>query len=358
VRMLARRPMIVVLLLAGLALAAVWGTAAGQDLRPWPTPPPKPAPDGEVPPRVPVMQGDTVDDPFALPAIPCTVTGNTCAFNDDYDHSCPYDVVSTARDLVYEYVCDVSVTVKLDLCSSTYDTKVIVFEDVANNVIACNDDFCAWQSQLSDVRFAAGHTYYIVIDGYSGADCGDYVLEIEEYVPCVLECPPGAVPEGEPDCHDDYNDVYNSGCGCHPDFCFAHLEPSCDPIVICGTTGVFSFGSLLYRDTDWFEIDVTESSNICLAGDAEIPMYYCIIDGRSGCEGYEVVATADVGPCAPMTDLCHFCDPGTWWLWAGPAMWDPSLACGSVYWMEITGYTNTVSPAAGTTWGRVKGLFR
>jgi hypothetical protein len=344
------------ILIVGSLLAAVLGVAAAQDLWPWPTPPPKPAADGEAAPRVPVTQGDTVDDPFTLPAIPCTVTGNTCAFNDDYEYACPY-AVAAGRDVVYEYVCDASIAVTIDLCASTYDTKVLVFEDVANNVIACNDDWCTYQSQLRDVRFVAGHRYYVVVDGYGGYDCGDYILEVEEYVPCVVVCPPGAIPEGEPDCYEGYEDVYNGGCQVDPFPVFQVLEPSCDPIVICGTTGNFMFNSLIYRDTDWFEVNLTNDAEICLAGDAEIPMYYFIMDGRAGCSGV-IVAYAHVGPCAPMADLCYQCGAGRWWLWAGPDSWDLSIVCGSVYWMEITGYTNGVTPAESTTWGRVKSLFR
>jgi hypothetical protein len=305
-----------------------------------------------------------VEDPFVIPGLPFTATGNTCGFNHDYDHACPYQG-SVAKDVVYRYECAADVAVDIGLCESTYDTKVYVFEDTANNVIACNDDYCSLQSVLTHVPFAAGHAYYIVVDGYDAAACGDYVLAVKEHEPCVLECPAGAMPEGEPVCHDHYNDAYNSGCDCYPSECFVELQPSSDPIAICGTTGVFSYHTALYRDTDYFRIDVTQAANICLAGDAEIPMYYFIIDARGGCNSYyTVVAYAEVGPCSPIADLCYYCEPGTWWLWAGPLNWDPSFPCGSVYWMEITGYTPDPSgvpeegPEQGTTWGRVKGLFR
>ena len=355
-RMLARTSAILMLLVLGLGLAAVGIPAAAQETGRWSTAPAKPAPAGEAALRVLVTQGDTVEDPFVIPSLPFTVTGNTCAFNHDYDHACPYQG-SLAKDVVYRYECSEDVTVTIDLCQSTYDTKVYVFEDVAGNVIDCNDDYCSFQSRLWQVPFAGGHTYYIVIDGYDAAACGDYVLVVEEYIACVFECPAGALPEGEPECHDDYNDNYNGGCGCLPYPCFTQLQPSCDPIVICGTSGVFTANTATYRETDWYQIDLTQSANICLSGDAEIPMYYFIIDGRDGCMG-DVVAYAVAGPCELMTDLCYQCGPGTWWLWAGPLQWDLDFACGSVYWMEITGYTNEASPAEGTTWGRVKDLFR
>jgi hypothetical protein len=309
------------------------------------------------PPEVPRIQGDTVDDPFVIYAIPFSTAGETCGFNNDYDYACPY-TGSTSPDLVYSYVPTADLAVVIDLCSSTYDTKVYVYEDSVGAPIACNDDYCSWQSYLGDVPLQAGHTYYIVIDGYGGS-CGAYVLDFYTYCcPQSLECPPGAMPEGEPDCYDGYVDTYNGGCNVAPFPVFQVLEPACDPIVICGTTGVYSFDSLLYRDTDWFELDLTGPADICLAGDSEIASYFFIIDGRNGCADLEIMTYAIVGPFAPVSGLCWYCDAGTWWMWSGPSAWDVNYLCGSTYWMEITGYTGGASPASETTWGRVKGLFR
>jgi hypothetical protein len=352
----AMRTMVLTLSILCLIVAGMnVGPASAQAVSPWPwsSAASKPLPDGEPAPLVPRVQGDTMEDPFIMPAVPFSITGNTCGFNQDYDVMCPYG--SMAPDVVYKYVCEASVAVDIDLCASTYDTKVILYEDSAYNFYACNDDYCAYQSYINNLALAAGHVYYIVVGGY-GQSCGDYSLDIDEHELCVLECPPGAMPEGEPDCYTNYEDTYNGGCSTGV---FQMLEPSCDPIVICGTTGVFLYyDTALYRDTDWFQIDLTATSNICLAGDSEIPLYYFIIDGRGGCAGMQIVASAQAGPCEPMSGLCHSCEPGTWWLWTGAAQWDLSFACGSVYWMEITGYTNDVSPSDHTTWGDVKGLFR
>ena len=38
----------------------------------------------------------------------------------------------------------------------------------------------------------AGVQYFIVVDGYGG-DFGDYLINITEFTPCVLECPAGTV---------------------------------------------------------------------------------------------------------------------------------------------------------------------
>jgi hypothetical protein len=304
------------------------------------------------------IRGDTVAEPFIVDVFPFSATGSTCSFNHDYDYACPY-AGSTAKDVVYKYTCIISQRVNIDLCQSTYDTKVYVFEDTVDNVIACNDDHCSWQSQLACVPFSVGHTYYVIIDGY-GSSCGDYVLAVEPFVPCVIECPPDATPEGEPDCYDGYNDTYNSGCNATPFPVFQIIEPGPDsPTVICGTTGVFTYGTVLYRDTDWFELcPVAIYGTICLAGDAEVPTYFFIIDGNYGCSGLSIVAYGLAGPCAPVGDICWDTGwSGTWWVWAGAAAFDPYYACGSKYRLEIWGY-GPYSPTIDTTWGSVKELFR
>ena len=46
--------------------------------------------------------------------------------------------------------------------------------------------------EVSRKRFS-----HIVIDGY-GTEFGDYVLNISEVVPCVIDCPAGSAIENEP----------------------------------------------------------------------------------------------------------------------------------------------------------------
>ena len=86
--------------------------------------------------------------------------------------------------------------VDIDLCGSSFDTKVYVYENSATpgNPYACNDDFytdsiCGiYVSKIEGVALTAGNTYFIVIDGYSGSDYGNYVLKISEVVQ-VPSCP-------------------------------------------------------------------------------------------------------------------------------------------------------------------------
>jgi hypothetical protein len=299
------------------------------------------------------VTGDTVADPFSVGTLPFTATGNTCDFANDYDYACPY-TDSTAPDVVYELVPTADMAITVDLCASTYDTKVYVY-DSGMNILACNDDYCDVQSLVRNVPVTTGHTYYIVIDGYGGS-CGNYNMVITEHIPCELTCSPGAMIEGEPVCYDGYYDTYNSGCNATPFPAFQsfHVGPWLD-ITICGTTGVFPFDTVMYRDTDWFELDCC--TFISVSGDAEVPCYFSIIDGRGGCDEPPIVAYAVAGPCAPVSDMWYVPDDGPWWVCVCPSVWDYSLACGSLYNLRIQAQ-GCGSPAESTTWGRVKGLFR
>ena len=126
--------------------------------------------------------GDTIALAHVIPSLPWySDSGTTAGYNDDYDEVCPY-TGATAPDVVYKYVATSYVAVNIDLCGSSFDTKLYVY-NAALALIACNDDFyfgapCGvYVSKLENVNFNAGTTYYIVVDGY-GAASGSYVLTV------------------------------------------------------------------------------------------------------------------------------------------------------------------------------------
>ncbi len=104
-----------------------------------------------------------------------------------------------APDTVYVYVSPEDVSVDITLCGgiTDYDTKLLVFEDECYNYLpmACNEDACTapnlpypFASELRDVQFLAGHTYYIVVDGYPNY-YGHFTLSITRVdpIPAVSE---------------------------------------------------------------------------------------------------------------------------------------------------------------------------
>ena len=233
------------------------------------------------------LEGDTCEDPFIIPdSLPYEdTTHNSCDFGHDYDEVCPYSG-STAPDVVYLYTPSQDVTVHVDLCDSLYDTKVYVYESYCGGtVVACNDDACGSTGFMSEVivDMLANTPYYIVVDGY-GTSCGVYDLLVEAGEPCIVECPPDGIPEGEPDCYDEYVDTYNGGCNYTPS---VFLNFTCNT-TICGTSGTYLFGGSQYREMDWFQMlpDPYTGGMVSMDIAAEFaPVNGWILDGTAGCAG-------------------------------------------------------------------------
>ena len=304
------------------------------------------------------VEGETIETAFVIDWLPFFDSIDTCPFLDDYDEACPYDG-STSPDVVYSYLCMYDCTVVIDLCESDYDTKVYVYENehTPGWPLACNDDYpgCGPNGYRSWImtEFEQGNTYYIVVDGYTG-DCGTCELYIEDYVPCV-QCPSGAFVETEPGCMDPLNDIDNGGCNSDPPV-FDYLEPSEETINVCGTSGTYVAGNNNYRDTDWYQIDLANESEIDIWCIANFLVRIGFVDGREGCEGASsYYSYVDGYPCG-LVQLVETLPAGTWWIWVGPANFT-DVPCGEEYVFELTGYT-PVTPVEDASWSTIKALFR
>lgn len=133
-------------------------------------------------PAAPRGAGDTIDTAIPIPSLPFLDTGNTCAYADNYDVMCPYGL--SAGDVVYSFTPLSNTSVEISLCQSAYDSKLYVWENEANELLTCNDDYCGadgYRSLLFNIPFLAGNTYYVVVDG-AWLSCGDYELEITEVI--------------------------------------------------------------------------------------------------------------------------------------------------------------------------------
>ncbi|MFH1680466.1 MAG: hypothetical protein ABIH26_07465 [Candidatus Eisenbacteria bacterium] len=309
-------------------------------------------------------EGDSIENAIPIPSLPFMDAGNTCGFADDYDEACPYPN-STSPDVVYEYAAPYMMYGIIDLCESGYDTKVYVYDFDGGygfgNPYACNDDACGtngFRSEIYPILFEGGHTYHIVVDGYGG-DCGNYVLGVHEIFVEILTCPSGALLEGEEDCHDDYDDQFNGGCGTHPTPVFSPLAgtPGGAAFSVCGTSGTFLNDGLQFRDTDWYELHVAEENTITFECAANFLVEIVVLDGSGGCESYEILEFATAGLFPDMASITRTYQPGTYWFWVGPSVFY-GVPCGSLYVMTISGFTSGPSAAAESSWGTIKTLFR
>jgi hypothetical protein len=143
--------------------------------------------------------------------------------------------------------------------------------------------------------------------------------------PCVLGCPPEAVPEDEPRCAARYVDQFNGGCDGDP----VLFSPMALGVPVCGESGVFEQGVELVPEFDWYQIELVRALELALIVQAEFPVRGWIIDGNDGCPG-TIVASAATLPCETLTITADV-DPGTHWLVVAPASASDLATCGARY---------------------------
>ncbi len=276
--------------------------------------PAKPASNVTPPPADPEVLrqgGDTIADAVRVPIPSIDLAGTNAGYNDDYDEICPY-TYSGSPDVVYSILPDADMGLDLDMVGSFYDTKIFVYDENLA-LVACNDDFYPdYTSKIEDLPVIGGMEYFVVVDGYGG-DSGDYLLDIVESVPCIIECPVGAVLEDEPPLANDYVDVHNGGCASESG---GVMQPITDPL-FCGVSGFYLASGGNTRDTDWFLIDIPASGVLEIIGDAEEPSYMFEL-GPQDCNTVGVLQDVTIGDCVEAS-MTITGEPGsTVWFWVGP----------------------------------------
>jgi hypothetical protein len=261
--------------------------------------------------------GDTIEDAIPI-TIPGTFVGTTVGYNNNYDEICPWRG-STAPEVVYVTTPDLDLMVDMDLCYSTFDTKLYVYDENLN-LLACNDDFnfappCySYTSKLTEFLMIAGLTYYIVVDGW-GPYAGDYQLDIYPVLPCYLTFPAGAQYEDEPPLVDGYLDAHNGGCS-SPDFGFP-MQPILGPVFGGNSGWYISATGGEARDTDWFTIEIPASGILEITGLAEHRTLLAEIWPQD-CSNLGANQILVLSPCIEAT-MTIMGEPGAQiWLWVSP----------------------------------------
>lgn len=269
---------------------------------------------------------DLPDGSVTIASLPFSDTGNSCDAYDDFDAVCPF-TGSTSPDEFYTYEPAADTAIVVSLCTSGYDTKVYILDGDFNE-IACNDDSCGddgFKSELDCTELAGGGTYHIAVDGFGG-ECGDYAIFVEECTPpgpCLVECPPEGVDEGEP-CGEDTN----GGCNSDPPV-FFDLE--CDS-TLCGI-GWADGGT---RDTDWLQVDTSADgfdTTFTFCATAEYEHVVGIVSDAAGEPTSDCGAAAVLDPFAtglPCEEACIEVGPlapGVYWFFAAPVVFD-LVPCG------------------------------
>jgi hypothetical protein len=317
-----------------------------------PNPCSAPSPLANVPPERDRQGGDTIGSATVVGSLPYADSGSTTGFANDYDEVCPY-TGSTAPDLVYRYTATSNVAITIDLCASAYDTKLYVYLDVQGCLVACSDDascgYSGYQSQVEGVSLAAGHTYYIVVDGY-GSSSGSYELVIAGFEPCAVPCPSGAMVEGEGPCVDNYVDQYDGGCNGSGWFEIMAQYSGC--AAVCGTSCTYLYQGLSYRDTDWYAA-IASGGPVTATCTAEFPLQFIFIYGPD-CDNlqYNYLQAA---ACSPATLCYNIASGGEFWLWVGPSVFSGIPT--SNYVLDVCGLQGGIIPTEVLSWGAVKARY-
>lgn len=196
--------------------------------------------------------------------------------------------------------------------------------------------------------------YYLMIDTWPSPACiPAFDLTIEYCEECDVICDPLATAEGEPTCYDDYEDTTNPGCN-------DELNPVFSPLacgdIVCATSGTYSYGGEAYRDTDWYEVVITEPMAMSLTMEAEFNVLFGLIEqtvlGVPGCDnvtGY-VNPAAYAAPCEKVTGTTSCLPAGTYYLFVAPQSGE-TVPCGAEYQIELTCSPCDLDPYCAATGG-------
>ncbi|MDY7109707.1 MAG: hypothetical protein SYC29_13815 [Planctomycetota bacterium] len=276
--------------------------------------------------------GDTPATALLIEGLPFADSGDTSDNGDTEDPDC---AEPDSPDVWYRIVPEEPLEITLSLCGSSYDTSLYVLDEFLVQ-IACNNDSdaCGEQSELPCLAFEPGKTYYIAVDG-DGGTAGPYQFAASVCLPELPcdQCASFSFPEGEPTCYNDYVDEYNGGCNSSPHV----FQPILAGETVCGESGTYELTRELWSDTDWYELQITETSDITWEGIAQFPLYLIIWDGNEGCDGmYSLGWRATNSICEPLSVTAFDVPPGTYWLWVGLWTLSPDYPCGSLYNARVT----------------------
>ncbi|HLP84560.1 MAG TPA: hypothetical protein VK157_09435 [Phycisphaerales bacterium] len=138
----------------------------------------------------PPAAGDICSTALAITAAASPVSFDTSAagFNPNAATSCGFGTAA-GNDIFYSYTAALTGQTTLSFCGSGFDTVVEVFDACSGTSIACNDDSCGLQSEVSFLT-TAGTAYIVQVDGYNGASgAGSFTItEVPAVVPSNDNC--------------------------------------------------------------------------------------------------------------------------------------------------------------------------
>ncbi len=277
--------------------------------------------------------GDNCESATIVSSLPFFATGTTDGYADDIATPCP-DANGFSPDVVYFFSSPMDILVDISLCGSSFDTRLLVFEQSCETpVFACNDNACLASSMLPvasgifNLAVSAGREYYIVVDG-SGGESGVYSFSMMASQSCA------PLPETD-DCEN------------------ASMEQL--PFAYSGDNSCATYDCEAFPARNvWVAFEVTECSDVTLS--------YC---GTSPAFGNAWLNLAAGCPCeaitAPATIESDYCGDGnfalTWYMLSAglyyyPVMMDPLNGAVGPFSVQVTAVVRTPCEVCSTSTGQ------
>jgi hypothetical protein len=290
--------------------------------------------------RLPIESGRAVGDdcsnPIVIGALPYTDVNSTCGRGNTYQETClgSYD---GGEDIVYQLVLTEAKTIELDLQTTGTWTGMLITTECPIG-LNCVNFITGSTGPKNLVTDLAAGTYYIMIDTWPTPNCIDFTLTVKENVPCIVEMPVGAIAEGELCIEDEGEDVTNGGCNSEvPMFTTINCGD-----VIYGSASTYLSGTSQYRDTDWYQLVITEPQVVTFTVTAEFPsvagLIEQIVPGVAGCDNItgNISPAATANPCDAASVTATLA-PGTYYFFVGMSVFE-GYPCGTSnnYTAELT----------------------
>ncbi len=213
---------------------------------------------------------------------------------------------------------------------------------VASILASGSDTRCPGSSYEVIATVAAGDYYIIVLPTvFTDIPCGSasrYWMAVTTDVPSTptptptscASCPPGGTAENEPLCGPEYDDTYNGGCNSTvPVF-----QTITNGQTICGEAGTFTFGTDNYRDTDWFEFTLTETSDVTFSAYGDFPILAWLA-ATEDCVNYDFTQYDDADTCETATTIRYTMPAGDYIAIVMPSVFE-GIPCGVKYVATLT----------------------
>ncbi|MBU1637701.1 hypothetical protein KKC97_08570 [bacterium] len=269
--------------------------------------------------------------------------GNTEFAGDDCEFAGTTQDGTTHVDEIWEIEILEAAEYRFSLCNTTpsWDTYMFLTTECCGGTYLDSyenaDDGCgvsAGPSRTACVALDPG-IVYLMVEGWQTSDSGAYTLEIECCEPCIFSC---TDTEGEGDCYDGYDDVYNAGCNMWPITPVASQNFNNQgpwPQSVCGSSGThLDSEDNPVRDTDWYEFTLLDTALVTYSGISEFNMTILIVQDTSASQACSsLVIDSDVADPCSLASLQVCLRPGRYFAWVSVSS-GLDAPCGSQY--EVT----------------------